>query len=493
MSKGYFPYLLNDLNYNGPLPEYNLFTDITPSIYSALAKEFSNKLWNFKKEAIKYCIQDCVSLHQILTKFNNLIFNKFKIDHKKVLTAPALAMRIWKTFYMPKDSVYQINDVPEAYIRKSYTGGAVDLYIPKNINNETLYCYDVNGLYPSVMLNNPMPIGKPIAFEGDIIKYNPNAFGFFNCKITSPDYLEHPIIQRKVKTTQGPRTIAGLGSWEGWLFSEEMYNAMKFGYKFEVIKGYEFKKGDIGFNSYIQNMYNLRLQYPKGDPMNITAKLLSTSLYGKFGMSNETTKVIILNNNLLDTKGNNILDKFNNNIKDIIKLENHTVLFINDKKNILEDNFTNSTLKTEDLYHSLDVNVAIASAITAYARIHMSQFKNNPNFRLYYSDTDSIIIDSLLPNEMIGTNLGQMKLEYTIKNAIFLAPKVYALIDENGNEIIKAKGLTRNTISGISFNDFEQLLIKDSFKIFEQDKAKKDLYKSEFTILKTIYTLFLKG
>ena len=32
-------------------------------------------------------------------------------------------------------------------------------------------------------------------------------------------------------------------------------------------------------------------------------------------------------------------------------------------------------------------NIAIASAITAYARIHMSQFKNNSNLpNLYYTD-----------------------------------------------------------------------------------------------------------
>lgn len=324
---------------------------------------------------------------------------------------------------MPKDSVYQINDLPQFNIRKSYTGGSVDVYIPQNINNEILYCYDVNGLYPSVMLNNPMPVGKPIAFEGDILLKDPNAFGFFFCKITSPEYLEHPILQRKIKTNQGPRTIAGLGTWNDWIFSEEMYNAMKFGYKFTVLNGYEFNKGDIGFNKYVKNMYDLRMEYPKGSAMNITAKLLSTSLYGKFGMSNETTKVIILDNNFLDTKGNNILDKFNNDITDIIKLENHTVLIVNKKVNsTLDKNFISNN--PGDVFHATDVNVAIASAITAYARIHMSQYKNNPNFKLYYSDTDSIIIDSLLPNEMIGTNLGQMKLEYTIKNAIFLAPKV---------------------------------------------------------------------
>ena len=33
------------------------------------------------------------------------------------------------------------------------------------------------------------------------------------------------------------------------------------------------------------------------------------------------------------------------------------------------------------------------AAITSYARIYMAQFKNSNDFKLYYSDTDSIYID----------------------------------------------------------------------------------------------------
>jgi hypothetical protein len=124
----------------------------------------------------------------------------------------------------------------------------------------TLYYYDVNSLYPFVMKTFAMPIGKPIAFEGNIRKVDPNAFGFFNCKITSPSNLQHPILQRRIKTVNGLRTIAGLGSWTGWICSSEMDNAVTFGYQFEILNGYEFKKGDI-FSSYVDKMYNLRLQF----------------------------------------------------------------------------------------------------------------------------------------------------------------------------------------------------------------------------------------
>lgn len=131
-----------------------------------------------------------------------------------------------------------------------------------------------------------MPVGLPTYFEGDIRRIELDSYGFFYCKITSPDYLEHPILQRRIKTSDGLRTIAGLGSWEGRICSAELDNAVKFGYQFEILKGYQFETGDL-FSEYVNRMYNLRLQYDKGTPMNLIAKLLMNSLYGKFAMKLE--------------------------------------------------------------------------------------------------------------------------------------------------------------------------------------------------------------
>ena len=75
-------------------------------------------------------------------------------------------------------------------------------------------------------------------------------------------------------------------------------------------------------------------------------------------------------------------------------------------------------------------NVAIASAVTAYARMHMIQFKNNEN--CFYTDTDSIGTTQKLPPELIGSELGQLKLEATISKAVFLAPKVYGYETQDG-------------------------------------------------------------
>jgi hypothetical protein len=114
-----------------------------------------------------------------------------------------------------------------------------------------------------------------------------------------------------------------------------------------------------------------------------------------------------------------------------------------------------------DYLESHNINIAIASAITAYARIHMSQFKNNPNFNLYYTDTDSAYIDRPFPKHLVNSKvLGLMKLENVLKKAIFLAPKVYYLETVEGKIIYKVKGLKHNI--ELSEEDFSNLLFKES-------------------------------
>ena len=149
-------------------------------------------MWNFQTEATKYCKLDCQSLYEVIVKFNELIYKEFKVDSHTVLTLPSLAMKIYKTHYIPADSIYQLLGKVQEAIRSSYTGGAVDVYIPHNRLSsffskikeafyKTLYYYDVNSLYPYVMANHPMPVGRPVYFDGDIRKVDPQAFGFFYC------------------------------------------------------------------------------------------------------------------------------------------------------------------------------------------------------------------------------------------------------------------------------------------------------------------------
>jgi DNA polymerase type B, organellar and viral len=491
--KGWFPFKLSDIFYKGVLPALQ-YWNITIEEFEVLAKKYTGLTWNFKDEAIKYCKLDCQCLHEILVKFNEIMYKKFNISIHSSLTAPSLSMRLFKTNFMPENTIFSLHGKVEQDIRQSYTGGAVDVYIPHNKIGSffsktwrTLFYYDVNSLYPTVMSRGDMPIGAPIVFEGDIRAIEPEAYGFFYCKITSPDNLEHPLLQRRIETSEGTRTIAGLGTWHGWICSIEMDNAIKFNYQFEIIKGYQFEKGNI-FKEFIDTMYQLRLEYPVGHPMNLIAKLMMNSLYGKFGMKDQFSVVEIFKiKDKNDKKAfRKLVDLWGNSIQDWIVLEDHLV--------VIRDKVLDLKTDPEDAAYSFggtEINIAIASAITAYARSFMSYFKNNPEFHLYYSDTDSVIIDKALPANLIGSALGQLKLEYVINKAAFIAPKVYALITDTGEEVIKIKGINHTAIvnENIHFTDILNLLIQDSQREFTQEKWYKNVMAGTITVTDIAYTL----
>jgi hypothetical protein len=132
----------------------------------------------------------------------------FEADINKYPTLSSLAFAIYRIKYLKDYKIPCITGELYKNLKKSYTGGSVDVYIPvgKNINR-----YDVNSLYPSVMMEFPSPVGKISKFKGNILKYESNPFGFFYVNIKTPDQLHIPILQTRIKTKSGVRTISPLG------------------------------------------------------------------------------------------------------------------------------------------------------------------------------------------------------------------------------------------------------------------------------------------
>jgi hypothetical protein len=436
--------------------------------------------------------------------FNELYFNNFSINIHDHATIASHALRLFRTHFIPDEcvpdnkkdgydkeiGVYTYKYFPPKdliipvlsesiyiNIRKSYTGGSTDMFIPSNLNNELIYGYDVNSLYPSIMKDKYIPIGIPTYFEGDIRKIETNSFGFFEVDVNCPRELQHPIIQLHIKRNGVFRTISPTGSFRMWIFSEEMYNAEKFGYTFNILRGYTFSK-KILFKSYVENLYALRLQYDKSNPMNYIAKLLLNSLYGKFGMNLVFEYIQVLSQKTTET----LLSSPLHNIWDITKL--------NEDNNLVHYN----NIDNGENIKNLKINVGISSAITAYARIFMSQFKNNPLLQLYYTDTDSIYtnlnpseMDKLYPGIVNNTELGKLKLESISRKAVFISPKCYCLELESGELIYKIKGLHKNI--PFTVDEFKLLLDKDFKLIKQQEKWKKNLHEGSINLLKQTYTI----
>ena len=96
------------------------------------------------------------------------------------------------------------------FIKESYTGGAVDAYMPYG---KKVYYYDVNSLYPYIMSSNPMPVGSPTLLEFDntqiknIIK-DKNKFSFIEVEVNCPDNIKAPLLLTRING----KTVAPTGT-----------------------------------------------------------------------------------------------------------------------------------------------------------------------------------------------------------------------------------------------------------------------------------------
>ena len=303
--KGMFSYSFvtnHRLNYTGKVPSYNYFNQKTISFdrYLVYRESFKNNNWNLRNEVLKYCTSDCILLYNILHEFSKFVFENFSVNIYKCPSLPSLALKIYRSKFMPIEEVLDPN-TGEAVIDKetgkpkiigsinnigtdlynelksSYFGGHVDMYIPSGPiadingfakpenkaivahNNKSVKLYDINSLYPSVMKDFKYPNKLYAKFIGDIRYISEfkglyrNMLGIYRVRVTAPDDIRHPILPYRDKYN----VIYPVGTWEGMYCSEELKNAEKYGYSFEILNGYLFTSADL-FSSYISTLYQFK-------------------------------------------------------------------------------------------------------------------------------------------------------------------------------------------------------------------------------------------
>ncbi len=107
----------------------------------------------------------------------------------------------------------------------------------------------------------------------------------------------------------------------------------------------------------------------------------------------------------------------------------------------------------------------------------LTALRNNLN--IYYSDTDSLVVDGKLPDHLLdNAELGKLKLEHQLREGIFPMPKLYYLETTEGEIITKAKGfpgkITRSnylslingeTVTGLSVNKWFRSIKQSTVQI----------------------------
>ena len=368
-----------------------------------------------------------------------------------------------------------LSNKDDNFIRSSYYGGATDYY---KTYGENLYYYDVNSLYPYAMLNDmPLTIIKTYNHvQSQNIDLN-SFFGFLHVEVKCPDNIINPLLPLH----KDGKTIFPKGKWNGVYFSEEIKECMKYGYKFKVLKAIQFSREKI-FNDYINYWYNIKCN-SKG-AQRFIAKLHLNTLYGYFGRRQEELETTVILKKDIKVYAMkyiiiNISDVSKNDLI-ITYLRNNNR--INSKLNIgLET--TKFDLSTFSIIKS---NVAIASAVTSYARIHMMQFKNNHD--IFYTDTDSIITSKPLDKSLIGNKIGLMKDELSggiISKAYFLGIKKYGY-QCNDKDYSVISGVPRNSIS---FNEIKNIFMGTPLTVNIQSRFYKNNRELSISIKNTFITI----
>lgn len=370
-----------------------------------------------------YLRSDCESLWQVLREFYAQPFIR-DIDSKITLASTSLAA--WRTT-LNKPIRVTTPDI-QNFVRESYAGGRCEIFKQVMGIGE---CVDVNSLYPFSMLN-PLPV-EHVGASHDAFD-----FGFHDCTVRVPDcYM--PILWKK--TT---KLIFPTGTFRGTFFSEELKLAVEQG---AVIlkhhRGEKFTKETDLFKTYIEHCYTLRKEN-KGTALDLIAKLLMNNTYGKFAEREEKKSLLKVD----QTDPATWPREFAHFHSDAMFRKTGLIEVIKNKRS------------PHMLCH-------IASAITAWSRIHMARELYIPRQQdLCYTDTDSGFLSGQ-DNFRNSGELGEFKQEYKIKNAFFLLPKGYYIETDTGQIIKKLKGFSKKSLESISYD----LFVRGNIKTVENKLA----------------------
>lgn len=406
---------------------------------------------------LKYLGYDVISLYEVIQKLIDLtgipenefvkklttasiskyLFNKGYKGHifqsKKARLSDFQQACQCKKWYSESHSVNGKNYKElEQLIRLSYCGGRTEVFTPRlypkldtnGIAIITGYHYDVNSLYPSVMINNLFPVGEPEYYTDAKAKRvweqwldDKVGLGFLHCKIYIPEQFIPPLPIKKGKL------CFLTGYQEGVFTYVELEYAIKHcGVKIiEIIDTVYFSHTYPVFHDFISTFYKMKEDGAKtgNKALKQFGKLIQNVAYGFFALIRERDDV--------------------RNIEDKEKIDVDDIIYTNEEMGFV---------KTKTLVKSDTVQVQIASYVTSYARLVLLDAlrKQHEKGQVYYCDTDSIVCEKPMDEDLLDKyELGKWDTEGELYSGYFLQPKVYFEKKKGDEETIKFKGVSKET------------------------------------------------
>lgn len=410
-------------------------------------------LENDREKFDKYLKYDVLGLYEVLNSFFSILWDRFKTRPR--LTLASTTMNVYRKQYLDRN-LRQLRRSIEDDVRNAYHGGRTEVF-QRHYEGE-IFAYDVNSLYPYIYSTKEMPIGRPKSEY----RHDENHESIVKVRAVVKDSVHVPIIPTKKRG----KLLFPTGHFTTWCHSSELEKAKKYDQleNHQILEAYSWRTTNL-FKDYGKDLYEMKKKAKKegNDSMYLTSKLLMNSFYGKFGQSRDFSHFRWLSDQdtrlrLAKEKG---ISKYHKGLYEVFE-EGQTSPFI--------------------LPH-------IAVTITAKARLHLFELikylEDHEKHSVLYCDTDSVY--SKIPiedDELIDSiTLGKLDNEYpdtTLKEGIFLAPKTYVVIDENGDAVTpKAKGIDRSIT--LNTEDYRKALDEKTVTLTDKEHltAWKTPYKND--------------
>jgi hypothetical protein len=365
----------------------------------------------------QYLKNDCVSLRELLMKYNEVVSEVCKFNIFETYTNAGIARQLYLNKYYDQENkpIYYIRKDIDQELRDYYFGGRNEVFKKLGETEKKLYYNDFTSMYPYNMSKESYPYGEMnIIIPEDETKYDPDWFGFIEVLFrhkTKKVKPYHPI------KYNGKLVFAYINDFtKSVITTEELKFSLekKLGYEYKYKKVYNYvNKGPI-FSKLIKDVFKLKsgAEEKGNDALKAASKTIINSAYGFWGLNfYKRDKNIIKHNTVQNTTNKDekfINDKIEKNknqtkyayltegkLKDVIDIGEHTIYQI-------EDEITPNC-----------ANVGLAFFIAAYSRTELYKLMydvEQQNGNIYYCDTDSIVTDldiaknKILNKKYIRTN-----------------------------------------------------------------------------------------
>jgi hypothetical protein len=490
-------------------------------------KEGPTESWNFTDELWKYLYADVNVGARCMEKYHMTSVDMHKpiwlnypqhnghlVSPLQYPTAPGWANAMYRTWFVPEETCAILRPPEASYVRDSLHGGRTDkranivsLTPERRALGDRIVYVDFKSLYPSVqdasIHETYFPVGAPkwiknpedlvsmtdwsgrIPWLGQVTNESmltmmENKTGFLTVNTKVKKFVTHPTLSRLGSNDENDVTLKLLfenkdhrNATFAWPELEEAIRAGEIDVTF-LNEGLLFDKGTNVFEEYVQFFFKMKQDAEdvgnKG--LRELAKLLLNSLWGKLGQRSYPCREWVQDAARLDF----LIKEIESGRYELCKLENRESHRVWIQYRVVKDlnNLSNTAYQ-------------LAAFVSMWGRVMLHRkVLSVHGQRVLYCDTDSGIIYLRAGDEMrwMGDKIGDLTDEVPgmvkgkgfvdpyIDEAVFIAPKTYALqircaVDpEKIYHKVVCKGF-ESSYAGSSNLNFESMkeLVNDKFKI----------------------------